>query len=78
MAPRPVLVHHLLEEAIQFQTLPQLPPQETGAELTRSLQADSIHQDSRYLRIIVQPLDMRRKQFQLLSFALLVEHLHAF
>jgi hypothetical protein len=57
---------------------PQLPAQETSAELTGSLQPDSIHDHARYLRIIVRHLPMRRKQFQLLRFALLVEHLHAF
>jgi hypothetical protein len=35
-------------------------------------------QDASYLRIIVRNFDVRGKQFQLLGFALLVEHLHAF
>jgi hypothetical protein len=50
----------------------------TGAELPRSLQPDPIHQDARYLRIIVGNLKVGRKQLQLLGFALLVKDLDAF
>ena len=72
---RRIVIHRLLEETIQRQALPQFPAQEAGAELARSLQPNSIHQHARHLRIIGRRLDMRRKQFQLLGFALLVEHL---
>ena len=65
-APQPryvcrIIIHDLLKETIQFQMLPQLLAQETGAELSCPLQADSIHQDARHLRIIVRHPDMRRE-----------------
>ncbi|MBZ5624332.1 MAG: hypothetical protein LAQ69_37385 [Acidobacteriia bacterium] len=53
----------------------QFPSQEAGAELARSLQPHSIHQHVHHLRIVGWGLDLRRKQFQLLGFALLVEYL---
>src|SRR2546423_13227910 len=37
-----------------------------------------MHQNPRHLRIILRYLQVRRKQFQLLNFPLLVEYLNAF
>jgi len=66
----------LFEETIQFQALPQIQPQETGAELPRSFQTYFVQQHPRYLRIVLGRSHMRRKQFQLLRIALIVEDLN--
>lgn len=71
-----VRIDRSLEEAVQLQALPKFQPQVADAELPCALQPHSVHQHARHLRIIGGRFDMRREQFQLLCFAVLVEHLH--
>jgi hypothetical protein len=63
---------------IQFQPLPQLQTQPTGAALACPFQPHSVQPHQRHLRIICRWFDIGGKQFQLLRFALFVKDLDGF
>ena len=71
-----IVIHHLLEEAVQCQAPPEFPPQITGAELAGSLQAHPVDQDPCHLRIVSGRFQMRRKQVPLLRLTLFIKDLH--
>ncbi len=71
-----MIVDELIEETVQFQSPPQLQSQVTGAELSRPFQPHPMDQDACHLRIVRWHLRMRREQFQLTRFAVLIEDLH--
>jgi hypothetical protein len=66
----------LLEEAIQFETLPHFQSEEAGAELPRPLQTYFVQQHPRYLRLVRRRLHMRGQELQLLAFTLFIEDLN--
>ena len=62
------LIQQVFPEPVQFQPLPQFQTQATSSKLPHPA-----HPHPSYVRIVLRHLDVRRKQFQLPAFALLVE-----
>src|ERR1022692_1478279 len=56
--------------------LPKFQSEKAATEPTHPFQSNLVHNHLRYLRIVIGRHHMRRKQFQLTRFPLLVEHLN--